>query len=199
MKDEEKVEEQCKVRRHGRNGQCYFWCGFCQEFVKVDKRGREAWGQRFDHIDDMHFSKGQRVEDWFPIDKECPKGMLKPCKDDDDDEEELEDGVSDVEDGDGDSGDDVEEPAAPRMTASKSSPSRSSEQRAADRQPANDQSQSQAHIGILRPTSNLRHAQPMQWQWRCVSRPFLARTTPGQLRKILSNMIFPTLRTTLLT
>ena len=74
--DQEYAKEQCKNRRVGRNGQRGFWCGFCQTIIKLDKRGLEAWDERFDHIDRQHFNKGQRVDEWFPMDKDIPKGIL---------------------------------------------------------------------------------------------------------------------------
>lgn len=73
---EQYVKEQCKLRRIGRNGQRGFWCGFCQNVVPLERTGLEAWSERFDHIDDEHFKKGQSVDEWFPLDKEVPKGLL---------------------------------------------------------------------------------------------------------------------------
>ena len=63
--------------RIGRNGQSGFWCGFCQKIVKLEKKSLEAWDERFNHIDNMHFKKGQRIESWYPLDKDVPKGQLK--------------------------------------------------------------------------------------------------------------------------
>lgn len=82
VKDPEIVRKQCKLRRVGRNGQRGFWCGFCQTVVSLKKRGLEAWDERFTHIDEEHFKKGQRVDDWFPMDKELPKGILDEEKQD---------------------------------------------------------------------------------------------------------------------
>ncbi|KAL6720676.1 hypothetical protein ACLMJK_002601 [Lecanora helva] len=95
VKDPERVREQCKLRRVGRNGQRGFWCGFCQTVVSLKKRGLEAWDERFTHIDDEHFKKGERVDNWFPMDKELPKGILDEKKQDSDTEEE--EGESGVE------------------------------------------------------------------------------------------------------
>ena len=66
-----------KKARVGRNGQLGFWCGFCIEIVQLTKNGLDAWDERFDHIDDRHFKKGERIEDWFPIDKDVPIRMLQ--------------------------------------------------------------------------------------------------------------------------
>lgn len=44
--------------------------------VELKRRGPEAWDERFTHIDVEHFQKGKRVEEWFPMDKELPKGIL---------------------------------------------------------------------------------------------------------------------------
>lgn len=74
--DDEYIRDQCKRGRIGRNGQSGFWCGFCKEIVKLEKRGLEAWDERFNHIDDDHFKSGERIEDWYPLDKDIPKGLL---------------------------------------------------------------------------------------------------------------------------
>ena len=75
--DEEYIREQLRKRRIGRNWQNGFWCGFCKDIVKLSTRGLEAWDERFNHIDDMHFKQGQRIDDWYPMDKDLPKGKLK--------------------------------------------------------------------------------------------------------------------------
>ena len=54
-----------------------FWCGFCVRVVQLTKSGLDAWDERFDHIDDEHFKKDQRIESWFPIDKDLPTRMLQ--------------------------------------------------------------------------------------------------------------------------
>ena len=82
VKDSEYTRQQCKFRRVGRNGQKGFWCGFCQTVVSLKKRGLEAWDERFTHIDDEHFKRGEKVEAWFPMDKELPKGILDEEKQD---------------------------------------------------------------------------------------------------------------------
>lgn len=75
--DEEYIREQCRKRRIGRNWQNGFWCGFCKAIVKLSTKGLEAWDERFNHIDDEHFKKGQNIDDWYPMDKDVPKGKLK--------------------------------------------------------------------------------------------------------------------------
>lgn len=73
--DEDYIRAQTKSNRIGRNGQCGFWCGFCREIVTLKKRGLEAWDERFSHIDDLHFKKGETMDSWLPLDKEVPKGF----------------------------------------------------------------------------------------------------------------------------
>ena len=97
---EDYVKEQCKKRRIGRNGQCGFWCGFCQTVVRLEKQGIEAWDERFNHIDDQHFKKGNRVEYWVPLEGEVPRGVLEMAEMGDPEKEarEAEDKGSDEED-----------------------------------------------------------------------------------------------------
>ena len=64
--------------RIGRNGQSGFWCGFCKRVVSLQSRGLEAWDERFDHIDDCHFKRGERIdESWYPLESDIPKGLLR--------------------------------------------------------------------------------------------------------------------------
>lgn len=109
-KHEQYVKDQCKKRRVGRNGQCGFWCGFCQTVVRLEKTGIEAWDERFNHIDDEHFKKGTRVEDWVPLEGEVPRGVMelaavcdgeKEARDRDESGSDDEDSGPDAE-GDGD-------------------------------------------------------------------------------------------------
>ncbi|KUI61049.1 Zinc finger transcription factor ace1 [Cytospora mali] len=44
--------DRCRV---GRNCETRFWCGFCKVVVEIQDGGRNAWTERFNHIDD-HFS-----------------------------------------------------------------------------------------------------------------------------------------------
>lgn len=75
INDEDYIRAQTKSNRIGRNGQCGFWCGFCREIITLKKRGLEAWDERFSHIDDLHFKKGETIDSWLPLDKDVPKGF----------------------------------------------------------------------------------------------------------------------------
>ena len=108
ISDDAYVKEQCKLRRIGRNGHNGFWCGFCQTVIMVEKKNQEAFDERFTHIDSQHFDKGDRVETWFPMDGEIPKGLLSAPAERSDKEEEFEGEVSDVADGEN-SGSDPED------------------------------------------------------------------------------------------
>ena len=78
MKDEDQAREQSKRVRIGRNGQSGFWCGFCKKVVSLRSKGLEAWDERFDHIDDWHFKKGERIDEgWYPLESDVPKGLLR--------------------------------------------------------------------------------------------------------------------------
>jgi hypothetical protein len=75
--DEGRVRDECRTSRIGRNWQSGFWCGFCKRIVRLQRRGLEAWDERFNHIDNEHFKKGEAIEEWFPMDKDVPKGALR--------------------------------------------------------------------------------------------------------------------------
>lgn len=77
IKDEEHIKAQSKRGRIGRNCQSGFWCGFCKKIVTLKTKGLDAWDERFNHIDDLHFKRGQRIADWYPLDKDIPKGLLR--------------------------------------------------------------------------------------------------------------------------
>lgn len=77
IKDEDYIREQLKRHQIGRNGQTGFWCGFCQKIVKLTKQGLEAWDERFNHIDDNHFKKGCRIQQWYELDRDIPNGLLR--------------------------------------------------------------------------------------------------------------------------
>ncbi|GFF57319.1 hypothetical protein IFM62136_03392 [Aspergillus lentulus] len=62
--DNEAVRVAVASNRVGENGQSRFWCGFCREIIPLHSQGREAWNERFDHIDFEHFRRGQRIGDW---------------------------------------------------------------------------------------------------------------------------------------
>ena len=76
VRDDEYVREQSRRRRVGRNFQNGFWCGFCKAIVRLQTKGLEAWDERFNHIDDAHFKRGQCIDDWYPMDRDLPKGRL---------------------------------------------------------------------------------------------------------------------------
>ncbi|PGH18480.1 hypothetical protein AJ80_04450 [Polytolypa hystricis UAMH7299] len=61
-----KIKQALRKNRIGRNGQFQFWCGFCRKLISLTKQGIDAWDERFDHIDEEHFKKGQRIDDWMP-------------------------------------------------------------------------------------------------------------------------------------
>lgn len=63
--DDEGVRIAIANSRVGQNGQSRFWCGFCREIIPLRSQGREAWNERFDHIDLEHFRRGQRIGDWL--------------------------------------------------------------------------------------------------------------------------------------
>ena len=77
IKNEDRIREQSKRQRIGRNGQSGFWCGFCKKIVKLEKKDLEAWDERFNHIDNFHFKKGERIDTWYPLDRDIPKGLLR--------------------------------------------------------------------------------------------------------------------------
>lgn len=77
IKDEEHIKAQSKRGRIGRNCQSGFWCGFCKKIVPLKTKGLDAWDERFNHIDDSHFKKDERIDQWYPLDKDIPKGLLR--------------------------------------------------------------------------------------------------------------------------
>ncbi|KAI9694344.1 MAG: hypothetical protein M1820_008992 [Bogoriella megaspora] len=69
------IESEAKVRHIGRNGQGRFWCGFCNDVIKLEQRGIDAWDERFKHIGD-HFNKEERnIGDWICLETNKPKGV----------------------------------------------------------------------------------------------------------------------------
>lgn len=57
---DKRTRKEIKKRgRVGRSGHKGFWCGFCQMVIVQgkEKRGLEAWDERFTHVDEMHFQK----------------------------------------------------------------------------------------------------------------------------------------------
>ncbi|KAF2788827.1 hypothetical protein K505DRAFT_101907 [Melanomma pulvis-pyrius CBS 109.77] len=73
---EAQLTHEVKMRRIGRNGQGQFWCGFCENIVKLEKKRNAAWDERFDHID-HHFSKEKkRIEEWLCVEAKKRKGEV---------------------------------------------------------------------------------------------------------------------------
>ncbi|KAI4193256.1 MAG: hypothetical protein LQ346_003978 [Caloplaca aetnensis] len=92
IEKDEDIRDRCRRYRIGRNGQTAFWCGFCKRIVELKTEGLDAWEERFSHIDDSHYKKGQTIYDWVPLDSDIPKGLIErgsvagsePADDDDD-------------------------------------------------------------------------------------------------------------------
>jgi len=93
---DDSIKEELKSTRIGRNGQGQFWCGFCVKIIALEKKGLEAWDERFNHVDDKHFKRGQPISDWVPIDGHGPKGpqsedtgreRISACEQDETDDE----------------------------------------------------------------------------------------------------------------
>ncbi|KAL8721150.1 MAG: hypothetical protein Q9225_002108 [Loekoesia sp. 1 TL-2023] len=119
IEDDEYIREQCKRHRIGRNGQSAFWCGFCKQIVELKTKGLEAWEERFSHIDNLHYKKGQTIYDWVPLDGDLPKGLK--------DREGLAEGErrednDDHSEGSRSSEDDADDGSAKQSTPDKSSP-----------------------------------------------------------------------------
>ena len=76
IENDEQIREKCKSHRIGRNGQNGFWCGFCKKIVDLKSKGLDAWDERFGHIDDSHYKRGQTINEWVPMNCDIPKGML---------------------------------------------------------------------------------------------------------------------------
>ncbi|KAL8947164.1 MAG: hypothetical protein Q9183_007820, partial [Haloplaca sp. 2 TL-2023] len=95
----------CKRHHIGRNGQNGFWCGFCKQIVELKRKGLDAWEERFRHIDEEHYKKGQTIHEWVQLDKDVPEGVMgrgdyrKGRTRDDESSQSDEDGSS-VEDAD---------------------------------------------------------------------------------------------------
>lgn len=45
--------------------------------MRLEKHDLEAWDERFNHIDNCHFKQGERIDKWYPLDKDIPKGLLR--------------------------------------------------------------------------------------------------------------------------
>lgn len=55
----------------GRDYEVRFWCGFCQNMIKVRERGLKAWLGRFNHIDE-HFNRFD-ISKWKSADAGLPE------------------------------------------------------------------------------------------------------------------------------
>ncbi|OWP02587.1 hypothetical protein B2J93_1891 [Marssonina coronariae] len=69
--DEAAIKAKLDACRIGRSCQSPFWCGFCAALVTLKLQGIEAWGERFDHIDDHFMGRGevrqQGIGEWVPV------------------------------------------------------------------------------------------------------------------------------------
>ncbi|KAI9782092.1 MAG: hypothetical protein M1839_005438 [Geoglossum umbratile] len=77
ISDTERLRDEARNRRIGRNRQIQFWCGFCRVVVPLKYRGLEAWDERFNHIG-SHFAQNQKIDEWVPVDSDRPKGDTWP-------------------------------------------------------------------------------------------------------------------------
>lgn len=77
LEKDQEIRDRSKRCRIGRNGQSAFWCGFCKQIVELQTDGLDAWEERFSHIDDLHYKKGQTIYDWVPLDSDVPKGLME--------------------------------------------------------------------------------------------------------------------------
>ncbi|KAK9782522.1 hypothetical protein AB5N19_09100 [Seiridium cardinale] len=68
----EKKLEECRV---GRNCEANFWCGFCEEIIKIKRKGVDAWTERYNHIDDHLAGRNgllkKLMDDWQSVDPEA--------------------------------------------------------------------------------------------------------------------------------
>lgn len=76
--DAETTKDRLKSCRFSPNCSFLFWCGFCTKLIDLEKKGLEAWTERFDHIDDHFMGRQgfpkQSIQDWIPVDGEKGKG-----------------------------------------------------------------------------------------------------------------------------
>ena len=90
--DEQTISKRCESGRVGNNYQTSYWCGFCRKIIlQKDKRGSEAQNERYDHIDDCHFKTGQRIDEWYSIDSQVPRGIRSRKQDEEDSDDTEED------------------------------------------------------------------------------------------------------------
>lgn len=76
IRDEKNIRDQCKRYHIGRNGQNAFWCGFCKQIVELKTKGLDAWEERFSHIDNLHYKKGQTIYDWVHLNSDVSEGVM---------------------------------------------------------------------------------------------------------------------------
>ncbi|KAH0551608.1 hypothetical protein GP486_007174 [Trichoglossum hirsutum] len=74
----DRLREEARSRRIGRNGQHQFWCGFCRREVPLKCRGLDAWDERFNHIGVHYAQDKKKIEEWIPVDSNRPKGDTWP-------------------------------------------------------------------------------------------------------------------------
>ncbi|KAI1875641.1 uncharacterized protein JN550_001927 [Neoarthrinium moseri] len=74
--DVEKKLEDCRV---GRNCESRFWCGFCQDIIRIKQKGLHAWTERFNHIDDHLAGRNgmslKQIDDWKNVDPDAPPAI----------------------------------------------------------------------------------------------------------------------------
>jgi hypothetical protein len=76
LTSEERVNEEIRRRRIGKNCQGQFWCGFEGKIIELKEKRNAAWDERFDHIA-WHFEKQKRgIEDWVCLEENKTKGEL---------------------------------------------------------------------------------------------------------------------------
>ncbi|EZF12483.1 hypothetical protein H112_06600 [Trichophyton rubrum D6] len=76
--NEDEILQRLNGNRIGGDCQFRFWCGFCNALVPVFTEGFAALIERFDHIYNEHFEKGQDISSWVLPDSHLTKGEAKP-------------------------------------------------------------------------------------------------------------------------
>ncbi|OKL56775.1 hypothetical protein UA08_07817 [Talaromyces atroroseus] len=71
------VIDKSRIGAYDHESKFYYWCGFCKKIKLVEKRGVEAWNERFDHIETQHFRKGENIKTWLPAKGHTMKGARK--------------------------------------------------------------------------------------------------------------------------
>lgn len=75
--DLDAIERKIDARRMGASNQGRFWCGFCEKILDLDRKGVDAWTERFNHIDAHFIGKNgltkQPIAQWKAAD---PEGEL---------------------------------------------------------------------------------------------------------------------------